>query len=122
MANPDKAPRPKRILIGFDANSGADDAVALARVLAPESSIVVLAYVPPHEDPLAHHYRQLDYEDSPAAEGFFEEAIAALEGLETEVRTYVGASPATCSATSPKTTTSIWSSSAHRIAAPSDAP
>ncbi len=33
-------------------------------------------------------------ESSPAAEGFFDEAIAALGGFETEVRCYVGASPA----------------------------
>ncbi len=93
MENSEAARRPTRILIGFDASSGAEDAVALARVLAPESS-AVLAYVLPHEDPLAHHYRQLGYDDSPAAEGFFDEAIAALDGLKTEVRTYVGASPA----------------------------
>lgn len=80
-------------MIGVDGSSGADDAVALARILAPGST-AVLAYVLPHEDPLAHHYRQLGYDDSPAAEGFFDKAIAALEGLETEVRTYVGASPA----------------------------
>ena len=91
--NPNKDSGPRRILIGFDGSGGADDAVALARVLAPESS-AVLAYVLPHEDPLAHHYRSLGYEDSPAAEGFFDEAIAALEGLDTEVRSYVGASPA----------------------------
>lgn len=93
MENSAKAAGPKRILIGFDGSSGADDAVALARVLAPESS-AVLVYVLPHEDPIARHYKPLGYEDSPAAEGFFDGAIAALDGLETEVRTYVGASPA----------------------------
>ncbi len=93
MNNPNKAHSPRQILIGFDRSSGADDAVALARVLAPEAS-AVLAHVLPHEDPIARHYKPLDYEDSPAAEGFFDEAIAALDGLKTEVRTFVGASPA----------------------------
>jgi nucleotide-binding universal stress UspA family protein len=88
-----KARPPTRILIGFDDSSGARDAVALARILAPGST-VVLAYVLPHEDPLAHHYKLLGYEDSPAARGFFEEALRTLDGAETEVRSYVGASPA----------------------------
>lgn len=92
MSGPSESGAPKRILIGFDGSSGSKDALALARILAPGSH-AVLAHVLPHEDPLARHYRQLAYEASPAAEGFFDEAIATLDGLETEVRTYVGASP-----------------------------
>jgi nucleotide-binding universal stress UspA family protein len=82
-----------RILIGFDGSGGAYDAVALAGVLAGGAT-AVLTYVLPHEDPLARHYKLLDHESSPAAEGFFDEAIATLGGMETEVRSYVGASPA----------------------------
>ena len=82
-----------RVLIGFDDSAGAHDAVALARVLAPDSS-AVLAYVLPHEDPIARHYKLLGYEDSPAAKGFFDRAVGTLNGIETEVRSYVGASPA----------------------------
>jgi nucleotide-binding universal stress UspA family protein len=93
MENPSKSPPPKRILIGFDGSSGADDAVALARVLLPEAN-TVLAYVLPHEDPIARRYKVLGYEDSPAAEGFFDQAVRALDRPETEVRTYVGASAA----------------------------
>ena len=93
MESSKEARRPARILIGFDDSSGAHDAVALARILAPGST-VVLAYVLPHEDPLARHYQLLGYEDSPAAQGFFDKAVATLDGIETEVRSYVGASPA----------------------------
>lgn len=93
IMSPTKAHAPRRVLIGFDGSSGAEDAVALARILAPDST-AVLAYVLPHEDPIARHYRQLGDDDSPAAEGFFDKAVAALGGLETESRRYVGASPA----------------------------
>lgn len=93
MESPRKARRPTRILVGFDGSSGANDAVALARNLAPDST-AVLAYVLPHEDPLAHHYQLLGDDDSPAAQGFFDEAVATLDGIQTEVRSYVGASPA----------------------------
>lgn len=74
-------------------SGGAYDAVALAGILAPGAT-AVLTYVLPHEDPLARHYKLLDHESSPAAEGFFDEAIATLGGMETEVRSYAGASPA----------------------------
>jgi nucleotide-binding universal stress UspA family protein len=84
---------PARTLIGFDDSSGAHDAVALARILAPDSS-AVLAYVLPHEDPVARHYKLLGYEDSPAAQGFFDKAVETLGEMEAEVRSYVGASPA----------------------------
>lgn len=93
MQSPEKASGIARVLIGFDDSSGAHDAVALARILAPSSN-VVLAYVLPHEDPIARHYKLLGYDDSPAAKGFFDRAVGTLSEIETEVRSYVGASPA----------------------------
>jgi nucleotide-binding universal stress UspA family protein len=54
----------------------------------------VLAYVLPYEDPLARHYALLGDEDPLVPRGFFDNALAALDGMETEVRSYVGASPA----------------------------
>lgn len=93
MESPKEARWPGRILIGFDDSSGGHDAVALARILAPGST-AVLAYVLRHEDPLARHYQLLGNESSPVAPGFFDEAVATLDGIETEVRSYVGASPA----------------------------
>lgn len=81
-----------RTLIGFDGSSGAYDAVALARILAPTGS-PVLVHVLPHEDPLAHHYELLPEEDSPLPENFFNEAVATLGNPAAEVRHYVGASP-----------------------------
>lgn len=83
----------KRVLVGFDGSSGAGDAVALARNLAPGAT-VVLAFVLPHEDPLAHHYQLLPADSPAVREDFFDDAIASLEGIEVEPRCYVGASPA----------------------------
>ncbi len=93
MTSQRETPRQAWRLIGFDGSKGAYDAVALARTLGPGSK-VVLAYVFPHEDPLAHHYKQLAPDDPAVAPGFFDRAVATLDGFETEVRSYVGASPA----------------------------
>jgi len=83
---------PQRILVGFDGSDDARDALALARDLAPGAKAVV-AYVLPHEDPLARHYRLIEGDDSSVPPDFFDAAVAALAGLQTEVRSYVGASP-----------------------------
>lgn len=93
MASQREAQQPVRMLVGFDGSEGAYDAVALARNLGPGST-VVLAYVVPHEDPLAHHYKLLAPDDPPVAQGFFDRAVATLDGFATELRSYVGASPA----------------------------
>lgn len=84
---------PRRILVGFDGSSGARDALALARDLAPGAKAIVV-HVPPHEDPLAHRYRLVENADTVVPSGFFDAAIRDLSGMDVETRCYAGASPA----------------------------
>jgi nucleotide-binding universal stress UspA family protein len=82
-----------RLLIGFDGSSGAFDALALARDLAPEAE-AILVYVPPHEDPVARHYRPVEVGGRAVPKDFFEEAVGTLRGAPVDTRAYAGASPA----------------------------
>ncbi|HEY0280462.1 MAG TPA: universal stress protein [Solirubrobacterales bacterium] len=85
---------PRRMLVGYDGSAGAKDAVALAKLLcAGTAASVLLVNVLP-AGPLPVAYRLLGYEEAPAWKTFFADAEAALDGIPTEHRTYVGGSPA----------------------------
>lgn len=87
------AHRPRRVMVGFDGSPGAFDAIALVRAIAADA-VAVLVYVPPHEDPVAKHYRPLELDGRTVPADFFATATAALAGTKVEARAYVGASPA----------------------------
>lgn len=84
---------PRRVMVGFDGSPGAFDALALMHDLAPDAT-AVLIYVPPHEDPVAKHYRLIEVEGPAVTAHFFTAASEALQGTKVEPRAYAGASPA----------------------------
>ncbi len=83
-----------RLLVGFDGSEGGRDALELARVLASETeaSIVVASVL--FGGPLPVELARLEQREARDAEPLFEEALAALSGLEVETRPYGGSSPA----------------------------
>lgn len=84
---------PRRVMVGFDGGPGAFDALALVRVLAPDAT-ATLVYVPPHEDPVARHYRPVEVGGPAVPADFFAAASDVLDGTRAELRAYAGASPA----------------------------
>jgi nucleotide-binding universal stress UspA family protein len=84
-----------RLLIGLDGKQGGRDALELARVLAAgeeEASVVAVAVL--YFGPLPMEYALLPEEEAEEAGPLFDEARAALPGIEVETRAYGGASPA----------------------------
>lgn len=85
---------PRRLLVGYDGSDGGRDALELARVLATETegSIVVATVL--FGGPLPLEYAHLDKHEAREAEPLFEEARAALSGIDVQTRPYGGGSPA----------------------------
>lgn len=84
-----------RLLVGLDGREGGRDALELTRVLAAGSegsSAVAVAVL--YFGPLPMEYALLPEEEAEEAGPLFEEARAALPGIEVEARAYGGASPA----------------------------
>lgn len=84
-----------RLLIGLDGKAGGRDALELARTLLagvedPGAVAVSVLYF----GPLPMEYALLPEEEAEEAGPLFEEARAALPGVELETRAYGGASPA----------------------------
>lgn len=84
----------RRLLVGFDGSAGGRDALELARVLATETegSVVIATVLFGGSLPLES--ARLEQDEDAEAGSLFEEARAALPGIELETRAYGGGSPA----------------------------
>ncbi|MFN8217367.1 MAG: universal stress protein [Solirubrobacterales bacterium] len=84
-----------RLLIGLDGRAGGRDALELARVLlAGVEDPAALAVSVLYFGPLPMEYALLPEEEAEEAGPLFDEARAALPGVQLETRAYGGASPA----------------------------
>ncbi len=84
-----------RLLIGLDGKAGGRDALELARTLltgVEEPGAVAVSVL--YFGPLPMEYALLPEEETAEAGPLFDEARAALPGIELETRAYGGASPA----------------------------
>jgi nucleotide-binding universal stress UspA family protein len=83
-----------RLLVGYDGSDGGRDALELTRVLAGMTGArAVVVTVLPY-GPLPINYSLLGEEDEAETAALFEQARAALDGIEIETRAYGGGSPA----------------------------
>lgn len=94
MTAPTGGWRPHRILVGYEPEEGARDAVALARDLAGEETRVDLVHVVGPTAPLAFAPSRLSPSEVPGAGRFFSPAVALLDPIPAEGRVYGGGSVA----------------------------